>query len=146
MTGEDLGYKPGVVEKAKFEYSTLGKVFNKELDKKEEKEGLLKRLKNIEGKNEEQLKVIKDQGRKQLDAIEKQGENKLKIIEKDKKIVYLREGIDKLFEIYPKSFHDRSKILLSKLAKDENKTNYKDLSCKSTLLKKIVLDFMKFIF
>ena len=27
LTGEDLGYKPGVVEKAKFEYSSLGKVF-----------------------------------------------------------------------------------------------------------------------
>ena len=26
-TGEDLGYKPGVVEQAKFEYSPLGKVF-----------------------------------------------------------------------------------------------------------------------
>ena len=29
MTGEDLGYKPGVVEQAKFEYSPLGKIFNK---------------------------------------------------------------------------------------------------------------------
>ena len=31
LTGEDLGYKPGVVEQAKFEYSPLGKVFNKGL-------------------------------------------------------------------------------------------------------------------
>ena len=29
LVGEDLGYKPGVVEQAKFEYSLLGKVFNK---------------------------------------------------------------------------------------------------------------------
>ena len=29
LTGEDLGYKPDVVQKAKFEYSTLGQVFNK---------------------------------------------------------------------------------------------------------------------
>ena len=28
FTGEDLGYKPGVVEQAKFEYSPLRKVFN----------------------------------------------------------------------------------------------------------------------
>ena len=35
MIGEDLGYKPSVVEHAKFEYSSLGKVFNKELDKNE---------------------------------------------------------------------------------------------------------------
>ena len=35
LTGEDLGYKPDVVHKAKFEYSLLGKVFNKGLDKSE---------------------------------------------------------------------------------------------------------------
>ena len=29
LTGEDLGYTLGVVEQAKFEYSPLGKVFNK---------------------------------------------------------------------------------------------------------------------
>ena len=29
MTGEDLGYKPGVLEKAKFKYSPLGETFNK---------------------------------------------------------------------------------------------------------------------
>ena len=50
LTGEDFGYIHRVVEKAKFEYSLLGKVFNRGLEK-----GLLKRLKNIEGKNEEQL-------------------------------------------------------------------------------------------
>ena len=44
---EDLVYKPGVAEQGKFEYSPLDKAFNKGLDKK----GLLKRLKNIEGKN-----------------------------------------------------------------------------------------------
>ena len=33
LTGEDLGYKPGVVEQDKFEYSPLGQVFNKRLDK-----------------------------------------------------------------------------------------------------------------
>ena len=27
LTGKDLGYKPDVVQKAKFEYSPLGKVF-----------------------------------------------------------------------------------------------------------------------
>ena len=31
LTGEDLGYKPGVVEKIKFEYSPLGKALNKGL-------------------------------------------------------------------------------------------------------------------
>ena len=37
LTGEDLGLKPSTVEQAKFEYSPLGKVFTKGLDKEEEK-------------------------------------------------------------------------------------------------------------
>ena len=70
LTGEDLGLKPSTVEQAKFEYSPLSKVFTEELDKdKDKKEGLLKRLKNIEGKNEEQLKAIENQGKKQVDGI-----------------------------------------------------------------------------
>ena len=49
LTGEDLGYRPSVLEQTKFDYSPLGKVFNKGLDDKDDqKEGLLKRLKNIE--------------------------------------------------------------------------------------------------
>ena len=59
LAGEDLGYKPGAVEQVKFEYSLLGKVFNKGLEKEDKKERLLKGFKNIEGKNEEQLKKLK---------------------------------------------------------------------------------------
>ena len=62
LTGEDLGLKPSTVEQAKFEYSPLGKFFNKGLKEEDKKEGFFKRLKNIEGKNEEQLKAIEDQG------------------------------------------------------------------------------------
>ena len=62
MTGEDLGYKPSVIEQAKFDHSPLGKVFTKGLDKDEDKkEGLFKRLKNIENKNNELLDEMKDQ-------------------------------------------------------------------------------------
>ena len=57
MTGEDLGLKPSAIEQAKFEYSSLGKIFNKGLDKSDQKEGLLKRLKNTENKNKELLKA-----------------------------------------------------------------------------------------
>ena len=57
-TGGDLGLKPSTVEQDGFEYSPLGKMFNKGLDKDDQKEGLLKRLKNIEYKNEEQLKLL----------------------------------------------------------------------------------------
>ena len=69
LTGEDLNYKPSTNDQAKFDYSPLGKCFNKGLKEEDKKLGLLKRLKNIEGKNEEQLKEIKDQGEKQLDEI-----------------------------------------------------------------------------
>ena len=69
LTGEDLGLKPSTVEQAKFEYSPLGKIFNKGLSKDDKKEGILKRIKNIEGKNEEQLKLIEDQEKKQLEEI-----------------------------------------------------------------------------
>ena len=82
MTGEDLRYKPGVVEKAKFEYSPLGKVFNKRLDESDKKEGIFKRLKNLEGKNEEQLESIKDHGERQLDITDKQEKKQLKAINK----------------------------------------------------------------
>ena len=61
LTGEDLGYRPSVLERTKFDYSPLSKVFNKALDEDHKKEGVFKRSKNIEGKNEKLLKEIKDQ-------------------------------------------------------------------------------------
>ena len=50
LTKKYLGYKPDAVEKVKFEYSPIGKVFTDGLAKedKSKKVGLLKRLKNIE--------------------------------------------------------------------------------------------------
>ena len=57
LTGEDLNLKPSTIEQAKFEFSTLGKIFNKGLSKDDNKEGLLKRLKNIENKSKNPLKV-----------------------------------------------------------------------------------------
>ena len=55
LTGEDLDLKPSTVEQTKFEYSSLGKIFNKSSDEKDKKEGILKRLENITDKNEELL-------------------------------------------------------------------------------------------
>ena len=37
LTGEDLGHKPDVIRKAKFEYSPLGIVFNAGLDESDKK-------------------------------------------------------------------------------------------------------------
>ena len=52
LSGEDLGYRPSVLEQTKFDYSSLDKVFDKRLDDKDDqKEGILNRLKNIEKKS-----------------------------------------------------------------------------------------------
>ena len=50
LTKKDLGYTPDAVEKVKFEYSPIGKVFTDGLanEDKSKKVGLFKRLKNIE--------------------------------------------------------------------------------------------------
>ena len=44
----------------------MGKIFNAGLSKDDKRQGLFKRLKNIQDKNEEQLQAIKNQGEKQL--------------------------------------------------------------------------------
>ena len=68
LTGEDLSLKPSTVEQAKFEYSPLGKIFNKDWGKMTKKEGLFNRqvkMKNIykqlkikEKNNREKLKIL----------------------------------------------------------------------------------------
>ena len=60
LTKKDLKYKPYAFQQAKFEYSPLGKVFTDGLDKSDRNEGLLKRLKNIEDRNNNQLLAIKN--------------------------------------------------------------------------------------
>ena len=41
MTDEDLGCTPSVTEQGKFEYSPLGKMFNRGLDEDDQKKGCL---------------------------------------------------------------------------------------------------------
>ena len=57
LAGEDLGLKPSTVEQAKFDYSPLGKKFNKGLSEDDKNKGLLKRLKYIEDENKVKNKV-----------------------------------------------------------------------------------------
>ena len=57
-TGEDLGYKSSVFEETKFDYSPLGNIFIKGLDKDDQKERLFKKLANIKDKNEELLNAF----------------------------------------------------------------------------------------
>ena len=47
LTGEDFGLKPNTIEQARFEYSQLVNIYNKDLSEDDQK-GLFKRLKNIE--------------------------------------------------------------------------------------------------
>ena len=51
LTGEDLDYKPDALTQANFEYSPLGKVLTFGSTKEDKKEGLLKRLANINKAN-----------------------------------------------------------------------------------------------
>ena len=69
LTGEDLSLELSTVEQAKIEYSPLGKIFNKGLSKEDKKEGILRRLKNIDDKNNTQLLAIEDQRKMQLEEI-----------------------------------------------------------------------------
>ena len=116
LTKKDLGYKPDAFEQAKFEYSPLGKVFTDGLDKSDRKEGLLKRLKNIEDRNNNQLLAIKNIPRLAIKcSFESDDENngnfwsdeKYKIIQDfkqeliDKKIV-LKRGVKKFDNIINK--------------------------------------------
>ena len=116
LAGDNLGYKPSVLEKAKFEYSPLGRVFNKGLDKEDKKEGLLKRLKNLESKNEEQLREIKDQGKRQLHEI-KNKSNDTKVLKAIRFFSNLSQA---------------AKELLDKIKKEKNNINPEKLVCVHT--------------
>ena len=90
----------------------------KDQKKEIEKERLLKRLKNTESKNEEQLKAIKDQREQQFDALEKNNQFKDYEI---KNIVLLKDGLKELAESYPDSFSNTAINDLKKLATIEKR-------------------------
>ena len=71
----------------------------------------MKVLKNIEGKNEEQLNAIEDQGNKQLNAI-----NNISINSKKLKL------IDAFSKISPEA-----EKLISKIKEEQNAINFKKL-------------------
>ena len=79
----------------------MGELFTAGLATDERQEGLLKRLKNIEGKTDNQLDLIRDQGNRQPDLICKSYLKKADRIKfenyKDKKLrdlaIYIKEEI-----------------------------------------------------
>ena len=104
LTGEDVRYRPDFVQKAKFEYSPLGQVFNKGLDSSEKQEGLLKSLKNIEDQTDNQLRGIEGRKDNQLDLVEnqktKQSDPNGKIKFSDEKLIKLAEDVIKKTKKY----------------------------------------------
>ena len=103
-----MGYRPSVVEQAKCDYFPLGKIFTMGLEKDDQKEGILKRLKNIEskieGKNDEQLEAIKDQS----NTFDK----------KPRKIVLLKDQLDYIFKNFTSNFNSTGKKFIKNLPRD----------------------------
>ena len=114
LTSEDLGLKPSTVEQAKFGYSPLGKIFNKGLKKDDQKEGLLKRLKNIESK-------IKSENKKESEPIKNEEQSEVLKDEstvadkKPKEIVLLKDELDYIFKYFRKNFNSTGKKFLIRL-------------------------------
>ena len=97
LTKKDLGYKPDALEKVKFEYSSLGKVFTDGFAKedKSKKIGLFKRLKNIE----DNLVEVDDDDKVGIFRIIKDIKDKgIKIDNDDKAIREIRERIKELID------------------------------------------------
>ena len=115
LTGEDLRLKSSTIEQTKFDYSPLGKIFNKVLDKDDKKEGLFKRLKNIKDTNLTQLQAIRDQGEKQL--------KELKNIEASKTL----EEIDKIWRK-----NDEAKHLVFKIKEIDTERDTAEHVCTKT--------------
>ena len=104
------------VGQAKFQYSPVGKIFNKGLDREEaKKEGLLKRLENIKETNLTQLQAIKDQGERQLRELKNIGKSRM---------------LKAISEIGRKN-NEANKILLN-VKKADAKLNTVELVCTKT--------------
>ena len=114
LTSEDLGLKPNTIEQAKFEYSRLGKIFNKVLSENKKKEGLFKKLKNIEDK-------VKDENKKELKPIKNEEQSEVLkdestvVDKKPKKIVLLKDKLDFIFKNFDSNFNSTGKKFVSLL-------------------------------
>ena len=109
MTGEDLGLKQSTVEQPKFEYSPLGRIFNKGLSEEDRKEGRLKKPENVKDKNEEPLNAVSTSN--------KASKNKINI--KSKILIYAsKHSFVKYKDIY-----DIKELSLDSLYKKVNKSN-----------------------
>ena len=128
LTGEDLGLNPNTIEQARFEYSPLGKIFNKGLSEDDQEEGLFKRLKYTENA---QKNLIKDE-KKKLEPIKNEEQSVLEdkstvAGKKSKEIMLLKDKLDFIFKNFDSNFNSTGKKFLTKVAKDEKKIDYNNL-------------------
>ena len=112
LTKKNLGYKPDAVEKLKFEYSPIGKVFTDGLAKedKSKKVGLFKRLKNIE----DNLKVDNNDNKVGIFRIIKDIKDRgIKIDNDDEAVREIRERIKELIDdgVKVNNFDEMKKII-----------------------------------
>ena len=114
LAGEDLGLKRSTVEQAKFEYSSLGRVL-KGLDKDDQKDGLFKRLKNIEDKNEQLLKTTKNK----------------------------TENIKHVTDFVKESLNLEAKALTEEIRTTQKDVNYKKLKIKGVTMLRMILVIIK---
>ena len=122
-----MGLKASTIEQTKLEYSPLGKIYNKALDKDDKKESLFKRLENIKDTNLTQLQAIKDQGVKQL--------KELKNIDESKTL----KAIDEI-----RRKNDEANKLVPKFKKIDRTLDRAELVCTKTDRTKY--DFNRFVF
>ena len=104
LTGEDLDITPSIVEQAKFEYSPLGKIFNKGLSGKDKEEELFKRLENIKDKSEELINTINATNRATKNKINIQSKN---LIYNSKHSFIKYKDIDEFKELSFDSFYKK---------------------------------------
>ena len=119
LTKKDLGYKPDAVEKVKFEYSPIGKVFTDGLAKEDKSKnvGLFKRLKNIE----DNLVEVEDNDNKVgiFRIIKDIKDRGIKIDNDDEAVREIREGIKELIDdgIKVNNFDEMKKEIIDHVKK-----------------------------
>ena len=129
LTKKDLGYKPDVVEKVKFEYSPIGKVFTDGLAKedKSKKVGLFKRFKNIE----DNLVEVDDNDNKVgiFRIIKDNKDRGIKIDNNDEAVREIRERIEELIDdgVKVNHFDEMKKEIIDHVKKLKEQGDLNDL-------------------
>ena len=93
----------------KYEYSPLGKMFNKGLSEEDKREGILKRLENIKDKNDELLNIINTTNKSPKNKMNIQSKN---LIDDNKHILVKYKDIDDIEELSLDSLYKKLNNLM----------------------------------